>query len=393
MKSIRENIPLWIPVGLLSILGLVCLTLLWNISSKTDLGGEDFIAYWSATHLLRNGLNPYDPQLIQSLENAQTERVFEEALMAWNPPPMFVFLLPLAWLPFTTAKFVWLVVNITIVLTGTMMLTRLYLPTGHTMTVIFYLLFAFSLPQIVTGIVIGQVTFLVFLGLVACMALIKKEQWFWAGAVLILTTIKPHMVVLPVLYLLMHMAQRHQYKGWGGLITAGMVCMVILFAFRPQWAFDFFGEMSIVPVNLITPTIGGLLKYYGLSEIGRYTIILLLPLPFIFAKYESAIKMELAMALLTLINVPTTFYGWSFDQVVLLIPIAQVFGWMSLSTHKTINIWMITAIVLSLATIYFQRLLNLNDFYYFWVPLFWWFIFGLTWYLFQSQPERKTELA
>ena len=38
------------------------------------------------------------------------------------------------------------------------------------------------LSAVITGLM-GQVTFLVFWGLVACRTLIKKEQWFWAGAV------------------------------------------------------------------------------------------------------------------------------------------------------------------------------------------------------------------
>lgn len=389
MKSMRKNIPTWIPISLLIFVGLVCLILLWNVTSTTSLGEEDFIAYWSATHLLSNGLNPYDPELIRSVENAQTERVLVDALMAWNPPSLFVFLLPLAWLPFASAKFVWLIVNILIVLSGSIMLTRLYLPPGNNIVIIIYLLFAFSLPQIVTGIVMGQVTYLVFFGLVSCMALIKKEQWFWAGAVLILTTVKPHVVVLPVIYLLIYMAIHRQYKGWIGLMAAGVACLGVAFLFRPNLANDLMGEMAIAPVHFVTPTIGGMLSYWGITEVASYMIILLLPLPFILAKYQAHVKMELAVALLTLITVPTTFFGWSFDQVVLLIPIAQVFSWMALSKHKTINTWVAITIAVSLVAIYFQRSSNLGDFYYLWFPLFWWPIFGLNWYLFSATDSME----
>jgi hypothetical protein len=390
MKSMRKNIPPWVPVSLLILVGLVCLILLWNAASTTSLGDEDFIAYWSATHLLSNGLNPYDPELIRNLENAQTGRGLVNALMAWNPPFLFVFLLPLAWLPFSIAKFVWLIANILIVVSGSVMLTRLYLPPGNNLIIIIYLLFAFSLPQIVTGIVMGQVTYLVFLGLVACMALIKKEQWFWAGAVLILTTVKPHVVVLPVIYLLIYMAVHRQYRGWIGLMVAGLACLGVAFLFRPQLANDLMGEMAIAPVHWFTPTIGGLLSYWGISEATRYMITLLLPLPFILVKYQAQVKMELAVALLTLITVPTTFFGWSFDQTVLLVPIAQVFSWMALSKHKTINTLGAITIAASLVAIYLQRISNSGDVYYLWVPLFWWLIFGLNWYLFSTTDTKKS---
>ena len=391
MKSKLDNISPWIPISLLIFLGMVCLLMLWNISSKTSLGESDFIAYWSATYLLQTGQNPYDPALILSVEKAQTERVFADVLMAWNPPPLFVFLLPLAYLSFKTAKFVWLIVNILIVLICSLMLARLYLPPGNNKFVLIYLLFTFSLPQIVTGVIIGQVTFLVFFGLTTCMVLIKKERWFWAGAILILTSIKPHMVVLSVIYLLIYMAQRRQFKGWAGLITAGMACIVVLFFFRTHWFYDLLGIMAMAPVHLVTPTIGGLLTYWGMPDATRYIIIFLLPLPFILARYRAAIKMELAVALLTLITVPTTFFGWSFDQTILLIPIAQVFGWMAISKHKITNTWFVIAIITSLVATYVQRVFNSNDVYYVWVPLFWWIIFGVGWYFFQPKSQLKLE--
>jgi hypothetical protein len=391
MKSILKNIPTWLPVSMLIALALICLVLLWNVSSTTSLGEPDFIAYWSATYLLQSGQNPYDPALIQSVENAQTQRVFGNALMVWNPPPLFVFLLPLVWLSFSMAKFVWLIINLTILVGGSLMLARLYLPAGNNKIVAIYLLLALTLPQVVTGIVMGQVTFLVFFGLAACMMLIKKDQWFWAGASLILTTVKPHMVVLSLIYLLTYMAQRRQYKGWIGLIAVGMAFLVILFAFCPRWVYFLLGEMTIAPVHWIPTTIGGLLSYLGLTEVARYMIILLLPLPFILAKYQATIKMELAVALLTLITVPTTFFGWSFDQTILLIPIAQVFSWMALSKHKTINIYIVVAILASIVVTYLQRVYSLDDVYYVWIPLFWWIIFGLSWKFFQPKINLKLE--
>ncbi len=379
MKSLREHIPPWLLIGLLIFLVLIGLIFLWNISSTTNLGEEDFIVYWSATHLLESGLNPYDPELMRSAQSAQLPMRLGDTPMAWNPPPLFVFLLPLAWLPFSIAKFAWLLINIALIVAACLILARLYFPTADSGVVVVYLLFAFSLPQVVTGIFIGQVTFLVFFGLVACLMLIKKEQWFWAGAVLILTTIKPHLVILSVIYLLFYMAQRRKYLGWVGLIVAGVACALVLFIFRSSWIQDLMGELKISPVHWLTPTIGGLLSYFGMSDIARYLIVLLLPLPFILLRYQAAIKLELAVALLTLITVPTTFFGWSFDQTILLIPIAQVFGWLSLSKDKTTNAWFVFAIVLGLAVIFFQRFFNSNDVFYLWFPLFWWFIFGLKW--------------
>jgi hypothetical protein len=225
----------------------------------------------------------------------------------------------------------------------------------------------------------GQITFLVFLGVVACMALIKKEQWFWAGAILILTTVKPHIAILSVIYLLIHMAQNRRYQGWAGLTLAGMTCAAVLFIFRPAWVNDLAGILAIAPVNWATPTIGGMLSYLHITEAGRYLLVIFLPLPFLLAKYPQKFSMEFSVAVLTLITIPTTFYGWSYDQTILLIPIAQVIGWVSHLKNKIFNIWIAIAIGAAFFISYFQRAVTTNDLYYLWIPLFWLLVFWVTW--------------
>ncbi len=272
----------------------------------------------------------------------------DDPIMAWNPPSLFVFLLPLSWLPFDTARVVLLIINLIIISAATLMLSHLYLPNTNGRFITTCLIFAFVFPPVVAGIFMGQVTFFVFLGLVSCVVLIKRGQWFWAGAALILVTIKPHLVILSVIYLLIYMAQKRQFQGWLGLLLAGIFCMLVLFVFRPAWIGDLIGEMAIAPVHSSTPTIGGLLIHLQISEAARSLILLFLPLPFLLLKYGTSIKLETVIAILTLITVPATFFGWSFDQTILLIPIVQVFAWMELSKSKTRNIWLVIAVILSL---------------------------------------------
>jgi hypothetical protein len=222
----------------------------------------------------------------------------------------------------------------------------------------------------------GQVTFMVFWGLVGCLILIKKEQWFWAGVLLILATIKPQLTILSVVYLLLYMAKFRRWQGWIGLAAAGMMCLVILFLFRPSLIDDLQGGTVVARVPWATSTIGGLLGWLGITEAARYLLLLFLPLPFLLVRYSETLSLELSIALLTLITVPTTFFGWSYDQTILLIPIAQVFAWLAYSKYK----WPIIACIAgAIAVNYYQRLLTINETYYVWVPLFWWVIFGVVW--------------
>jgi hypothetical protein len=232
----------------------------------------------------------------------------------------------------------------------------------------------------------GQVTFLVFWGLVASVWLIKKDRWFWAGAVLVLTTVKPHMVLLPVLYLLIYMTTRRQLLGWVGLISAGVVCLAVLLFFRFNLIFDLLGETSVAQTSWATPTIGGFVSYLGIRYSAHYLILLFIPLPFYLALSGQKYSLEFSVALLTLITVPTTVFGWSYDQTMLLIPIAQVFGWLARSRYK---ILIIGSVAVAAVINYYQRWILLNEVLYIWIPIFWCIIFYLAWHSLTSTDTQN----
>ena len=332
--------------------------------------------YWAATYLIRHGENPYNLELIKGIQAAQVHWKPEVHTIAWNPPFLFIFLLPFAWMPFLIAKFAWLITSVLIVLTAALMLIQVYMKEASARIKLVFLAFAIAFPAVITGLYMGQVTFLVFWGLTASLYLIKKEQWFWAGAILILTSVKPHVVLLAGIYLVVYMAHQRKYQGWAGLVTAAVVGFAILLFLAPDLITNLMGETSVASGRWATSTLGGLLSYWGITEAARFLFVLLLPLPVYMAMHPERFSVEFSVAFLTLITLPTTFYGWSYDQTILLIPIAQVFSWLNRSRDR---VAIIGLMALVLACNYYQRLLPLNEVYYVWVPLAWWVIFGFTW--------------
>lgn len=372
-----RSTPSWI-LGCLATLFVLAIGLaLWNLVATTEFGGSDFQIYWSAAYLLGRGENPYDIELVKSVQLSQVGALSNDQIIAWNPPFLFVVLLPFVWLPFLLAKFAWLIVNLLLIVTATIMLTRIYLADASPRTRLWFLILAVGFPAAITGLYMGQVTFLVFWGLVLSLMLIRGGQWFWAGAALILTTIKPHLVVLPALYLLVVMAYRRKFQGWAGLAITGLAFLAVLLSFRSDILLKLVGETSVASGRWATTTIGGLLSYLGVTEAGRFLVLLLLPLPFFLAKDPDRFSVEFSVAVLTLITVPTTIFGWSYDQAILLIPVAQVFGWLGRSRLKA---GIIAAIVAVIFLHYYQRTLPFNEVYYVWIPLAWCLIFGLAWY-------------
>ena len=317
---------------------------------------------------------------MEKTQNEKLETIQDSTIMAWNPPTLFVFLLPLAWVSFHNAKALWVIINLILVIISALMLLETYNPAktfGFTLST---LLFVILFPPIVSGLYMGQVTFLVLFGLVAFIYFAKKGLWFWAGTALVLTTIKPHLVILAGIYIAIFMIKEKQIKGWMGLLVSGLICTGILFFFRTEWINDLIGLSTIAPVNWLTPTIGGLLSYKGITEFGRYLIILLVPLPILLALYSDKFSLEFSLALLTLITIPFTFFGWNYDQSMLLIPIVLVFTWLANSKNSLYKIFIASMIIVGLGVHIYTRIISTNDMEFIWVPLYWGIIFSLTLY-------------
>jgi hypothetical protein len=368
-------------------MGAFSLIRLWDVVSSSRIGYNDFVGYWSATYLLKNGQNPYDVELMRLLQHEEIKTGFDAVVMAWNPPSLFVFLLPIAWMPFTTARFAFLVFNFFLVITGVLMLTRVYFSGDRRLPLAYLLFFTLFFPPMLSGIFVGQVTFFVFIGLVASLFFIKRGMWYWAGFFLIFTSIKPHLVVLPLIYLLLYILWERKFSGLFGLLTAGLVCCVILFIFRPEWISDFIGLLRIAPVQWLSPTVGGLMRHWQITDAARYLIVLFFPLPFFLFYKRDVFSVEFSVALLTLITVPVTFFGWSFDQTILLIPIAQIFRWLQQTKNYKTKIFTVLIIVVALIINYSQRILAVDDVYYILLPFLLWLLFGINWHVISRQGK------
>jgi hypothetical protein len=358
----------------------------------TDLGKGDFIGYWSAVYQLHQGGNPYDSNEMMNVQQTLVHSGLDFVVMAWNPPTLFVFLLPLAWLPFAAARATWLVINLIILLSIIMILARLYLPPGGKPLLGLCALVLFF-PQVLITLTMGQVTFLVLLGLLTSMILMKNGYWFLAGAALVLTSVKPQIAFLAVPYLLLYMAYRRKWQGWLGLLLSGSCCLGVVFLLRPQWITDYLNLSTFAPINWATPTIGGLLSYLGITEAARYLILVFLPLAWLLARPKSSLSMESAVALLTVITVPTSFYGWSYDQSILLIPIAQLFGWLLSSSNRWVKAVLILAMLGSFAINWIQRLNVTSEVYYFWIPIFLGFIYFMSFIVHRATLPTSADAA
>ena len=368
----------WLPIALLALLSVICCGLAIATIDGTDIGRTDLKAYWSASRLAWQGRNPCAPANMLSLQQQHVDPQLQAPLMAWNPPSLWVSMLPLAWLPFEIARYVWLLANIGMTYATCILLLKIFVPGSSIRTQAIFIALASLFVPTLTVIQIGQVTLLVLLGLVGAVYLIKHDRWFWAGAFLCLTSVKPHLVTLTVPYLIAYAIIRKEWRFVWGLLSTSVFCVLTLFALRPEWIQDYSAYFSNPPSNWLTPTLGGLLQQVGISGWPQYaglTLLVLLPR---FLGRPSPRSLESTVSLLTLITIPTTFFGWSFDQVMLLIPMAEIFSWILTSGHP-----ILVRIGASLASIgvivvsYVLRSVTHNDIHFIWIPILWVGIYAL----------------
>jgi hypothetical protein len=341
------------------------------------VGSSDFRAYWAASRLLLEGRDPGDPLNMIEIERAHFDPGQEVAVMAWNPPTLWVIMLPLAWIPFSKARWIWFVLNLALMISSALILSSMALPQGRVAPPLIYCLLVFALPPVLSTLFMGQIISLVVFGITAALWLIQNDRWFWAGVVLVLTSVKPHLVVLLVPYLLIYAAIRRKWAVWLGLVAALAVCLVVVSALRPSWISDYFQPFIMPHVGWQTPTIGGIVVSVGappwLRFIGLGSLVLL---PLLLSG-SHPVSLMMATSVILLVSIPTALFGWSYDQSLLIIPIAQIVGWMFTTPDSKRRKWIVGVFVASVVVLnILQRATNPNDVYLFWVPLAWGFIYA-----------------
>lgn len=378
-----------VPLLILIAVCVAMVVFLWFWSRSAQLSRGDFTGYWSASYLFRIGSNPYDEKLMLQTQRDVIGSDLDFVVMAWNPPVLFVFLVPLTYMTFINASATWFVINLLLILLACILLARMYFP-DDLKHLILYFVTAMLFSPVLSALAIGQITSLVLFGLTAFLYFSQKRYWFAAGLVLLLISVKPHMAILPGLYILLFFLKRRISHGLIGLLVGGLICVVGLFLFRVEWIADLSKLLSIAPLGWATPTFGGILSKWQITDLGRFGLVLFIPLV-IFLALKKTPEPKVILPTLILLNVPFTVFGWSYDQIVLLIPLAQIFGWLKTIKHAAVKISFGIVLSSTLLLNLYQRVLLIEDVYFVWVPMVWIGLYAFVWVIFSRAENRVSD--
>lgn len=370
-------------LGIFTAIAVLCILFFVPFPLPDGIGLIDFRPYWSSSLLLANGQDFSDPELMDTVERTLTGWDKPYTMSAWFSPIGNLVLLPYTFLPFARAGYYWLLTNIAILFFSALLLWH---NTNKHKWIAPVSTFCFSMTLL--SLIFGQVNTLVFMGLALFLFFGEKGYDFLSGASLILTTIKPHLVILTLPILLLELLRRRRLRELVGFGFVLLGCALVLFILYPRWHLSFWYLVrSGMETARETPTLGGLLVIEGYHTGAKW--IWVVGLFFAIAiwwklrKNWSKRSIIDATLLAGMIIAPV---GWSYDQVILLFPILSILEWAvngSIGTKDAVAVTLI--LILINAITFYERILSPSEVWYFWVPIA---ITGVYLYAFQRRKAR-----
>lgn len=368
----NPRIKILLLILLIVLLGAMLQNLQGEYTGYGSAGTHDFIAYWSATRLILEGGNPYDGATLYEVEKGLGWPE-ERPWLVMNPPWLGILLAPWGLLPFREAAFLWLLGNILAMALATYFLWQVFAVEANGRFLWAAMAAAFLFPQTLSAIFSGQVSPLVLLGISGTLFFIERKRGFWAGAMLVLTTVKPQLICLFLPAILLWSVRQ---KRWGVPIGFSAALLALLFPLQllfPNWLpFYLASIMGSPPLDWFTPTIGGAISYSHGATLpwAKLLWVAFLPVVLISLFRREEIDWPAFTSLLLLLTLPTTTFAWGIDQVILVVPLLQIVAWLvSNRLCSKARAIIVSALFICYATLATQRfILRTNEVFYLWTP-------------------------
>ncbi len=218
-------------------------------------GGQDFVQYYVAAELARAGHNPYDHKLAQA---AQLHYHRPSGVETYAPPWAILPAFPLTFLPFEQALYVNIALNLLLLVASVAAWTRMLFPEQPR----FVLPILASLPLWMPALAvigIGQNSLWPFAAFTGWLWFTKKQQPIPAALCLVLTVIKPHLGLLPGLFVAARWLRHKQWRAIIAFTLALLALTALTLWLRPTiWA-DYLQAIrtGTPPTQIRTATLDG----------------------------------------------------------------------------------------------------------------------------------------
>jgi alpha-1,2-mannosyltransferase len=297
--------------------------------------GEDFRGYYAAGRVVLAGENPYDYKVLAPVLMEVTGR------MGNNPfyyPPWFAwFFAPIAWLPFETARAIWMGFNLLLWVFSIRQLSKfLSWPEEawhrNGLFLLATLVFAWiTWKYEQTGIVV----FAVLIGVISAS---RREQWSLVGVLLALFLLKPNVTLLPFTAIMLWFIVQGNWKPVIAALVTSIVLMAAATLATPQWYAPFFqanfgrglvevldGPGRVVGIRLTTTMLDWLASLYIGESLGRilYGLAILVGISSLLLVIRRSKTLLPVIISALLVSFAITPYAMQYDYP----PLTLVFFW------------------------------------------------------------------
>lgn len=373
-KSTGYRILIW---GLL----IVNLLLLWRLNSilahPKYIPIDDFVRHWAGGKLFLAGDDPFSIPKIQALQDQATGASGRAEVIntIYITPWSMILLAPFSLLEYPVSRLAWLLFNIILLLISAELLWKTYDGPPQRKWLSWIIVFSFS-PTI-SVLEKGQTGCFVLLGIAGFLYHEKLQKYFLAGAMAAFISIKPQLIYLFWPALLLWSIHRKNWSAFLGCAITIVIASAASFALNPGIFQHYLDNVRFhSPLMWATPTIGGYLRYFvfGVEQFWPQYVGPLIGLGFFFydwVKERDAWTWKKNTPGLTLASAITSFYSWTYDQVVILTAVIK--AWIQLIARgKSAWLLMASFFVIQLVNLFLHR--YLDDFWFIWfapVMLFW----------------------
>jgi hypothetical protein len=239
-------------------------------------GHNDFLTVWEAGRSFwREGLDPYSEAVTAKIQAS----IYGRGAEGGEFPNAFAYpfyalwgMLPLVFTDFSWASAIYMVLSEACFILALILLLDLF--RWKPPAWLFALLALWSLLQYFAarGLVLGQMSNVVYLlQVVALWALAKKHDWL-AGAVLALSTLKPQMGFLLIPFLLLWGLRRRRTSFVAAFAGLWTILLLSSFLLQPDWIQGWIDQLRAYPQYTVigSPTHIVMQDWLGLGVVGEW---------------------------------------------------------------------------------------------------------------------------
>jgi hypothetical protein len=272
----RPRLQLLLGAAILVAIFVVSVVVTHDGLTEPHPGHNDLLTVWEAGRSFwRDGLDPYGEATTLNIQS----RIYGRPAEGDEFPnsfayPMYslVLMLPLVFTDFTWAAAIYMVVSEACFIIALMLLLDLFRWKPPRWMVVLLLLWSLLHYFAVRGLMLGQLSNVVYLLQVVVIWALARDRQYLAGAALALSTIKPQMGFLLIPFLVVWGLRTRRVRFVATSAGTWIGLMLISFLLQPDWMQGWIGQLRAYPHYTVigAPTNIVMQSWLGLGAVGEW---------------------------------------------------------------------------------------------------------------------------